>query len=324
MNDGDPPTALHGPLANEVYAELVNTAADVIAAEVETQLSRHLWISHEKLKVANEGLQKFTAIVAHDLRGPLRRIEAFVDVLQKDFRPALDAEGADILDRISSGAGRMRLMLDALLQYSRYSSAAIVGKFANLNDVIHDAVSVFDWKALGASNRIEVNDAAEVSGDPLLLSHVLQNLVGNAVKFRANRPLTINVEVYRLDGEVAVAVIDNGIGIESRFSEKIFDMFYRLHDEDEYEGTGIGLTICRKIINDHGGRIWLDTGYRGGTKFVFTLKAAGRMDLEDAAERPRVQFLAAPLRSGERSGALNPRPEQETADAARPYARGRS
>jgi hypothetical protein len=101
-------------------------------------------------------------------------------------------------------------------------------------------------------------------------------------------------------------------------------MFYRLHDEDEYEGTGIGLTICRKIINDHGGRIWLDTGYRGGTKFVFTLKAAGRMDLEDAAERPRVQFLAAPLRSGERSGALNPRPEQETADAARPYARGRS
>jgi PAS domain S-box-containing protein len=254
------------------------------AAEVERQLSQQLWISNEELKIANEGLQKFTSIVAHDLRGPLRRIEAFVEVLQKDFQPQLNDEGADILDRISGGAQRMRLMLDSLLQYSRYNSVAIEGKVARLDDVIRDALSAFDMDAAGVRVEVNVDSAGEVKGDAVLLSHVLQNLVGNAVKFRSGVSPTITIETRQTNYEITVSVTDNGIGIEPRFAEKVFEMFYRLHDDDEYDGTGIGLTICRKIINDHGGQIWLDTSHKGGTRFTFTLLAASDADKAAAAE----------------------------------------
>lgn len=263
------------------------------AAEVERQLSQQLWISNEELKIANEGLQKFTSIVAHDLRGPLRRIEAFVDVLQKDYRPSLDEEAVDILERIANGAVRMRLMLDSLLQYSRYNSVAIAGKTAKLLDVIHDALSAFDMDGSGIETVINAEGVSDVKGDPVLLSHVLQNLVGNAVKFRSDQSPTIRIDARQTNYEISIAVTDNGIGIEPRFADKIFEMFYRLHDDDEYDGTGIGLTICRKIINDHGGQIWLDTGHKGGTRFVFTVLAASEEDLLAAATAPKPSRSAA-------------------------------
>jgi PAS domain S-box-containing protein len=259
------------------------------AAEVERQLSQQLWISNEELKIANEGLQKFTSIVAHDLRGPLRRIEAFVDVLQKDFQSSLNDEGSDILDRIANGAVRMRLMLDSLLQYSRYNSVAIAGKTAKLADVIRDALSAFDMETSDIDVRIDLNDVLNVRGDPILLSHVLQNLIGNAAKFRSEQAPVIRIEAQQTGHEVSISVTDNGIGIERRFADKIFEMFYRLHDDEEYDGTGIGLTICRKIVNDHGGQIWLDTCHKGGTKFVFTLLAASETDLQASPPIPRIE-----------------------------------
>jgi light-regulated signal transduction histidine kinase (bacteriophytochrome) len=254
------------------------------AAEVERQLSQQLWISNEELKIANEGLQKFTSIVAHDLRSPLRRIEAFVDVLQSDFRPSLNDEGADILDRIVKGAQRMRLMLDSLLQYSRYNAIAIAGKIARLEDVVRDALSAFDMDEVGVDVRLDIAGASPIKGDPVLLAHVLQNLIGNAVKFRSAKAPQVLVEAKQTACEISISVTDNGIGIEPRFADKIFEMFYRLHDDEEYDGTGIGLTICRKIINDHGGQIWLDTGYKNGTRFIFTVLAATEADLAAGAK----------------------------------------
>jgi PAS domain S-box-containing protein len=248
------------------------------AAEVERQLSQQLWISNEELKIANEGLQKFTSIVAHDLRSPLRRIEAFVEVLQKDFRDSMEAEASDILERIANGTVRMRLMLDSLLQYSRYNSMAIAGKTARLEEVLRDGLSAFDFEAEGVELRISTEGVGLLKGDSVLLSHVLQNLVGNAIKFRREQSATVTIEARQTGHEVAISVTDNGIGIEPRFADKIFEMFYKLHDDDEYVGTGIGLTICRKIINDHGGQIWLDTGYKGGTRFVFTVMIAAEGD----------------------------------------------
>lgn len=254
------------------------------AAESESALLLQVRASNQELKVANDDLQKFTSIVAHDLRGPLRRIEAFIGVLKTDFHPALDEEGVDILDRIAKGAARMKLMLDSLLEYSRYNSIAIAGKTANLADVVADALSAFDMDALGVEVRVDLKGAADIKGDPVLLSHVLQNLIGNAVKFRSVQAPVVRIEVIQLDREMRVSVIDNGIGIEPRFADKIFDMFYRLHDEEEYEGSGIGLTVCRKIVNDHRGRIWLDTTGEGETKFVFSVWAASEADL--AAPKP--------------------------------------
>jgi PAS domain S-box-containing protein len=270
------------------------------AAEVERQLSQQLWISNEELKIANEGLQKFTSIVAHDLRSPLRRIEAFVEVLQKDFRESVDDEGQDILNRISNGAARMRSMLDSLLQYSRYNSMAIAGKTARFEDVVGDALSAFDMEATGVDLRIVADRVGELKGDPVLLSHVLQNLVGNALKFRREVSPSIVVEAKQTGLEVSISVTDNGIGVEPRFADKIFEMFYKLHDDDEYAGTGIGLTICRKIINDHGGQIWLDTGHKGGARFVFTVQATGEANSANDAGPSRESRADAPTKSERR------------------------
>ncbi len=253
------------------------------AVKTEHQLLKRVRESNAELKMANEGLQKFTSIVAHDLRGPLRRIEAFVGVLQEDFSDDINDEGANILERIASGAARMKLMLDSLLQYSRYNSAAIAGKTANLAHVIRDALSAFDAGGLGVEVRISMIGVTDADGDTVLLSHVLQNLIGNAIKFRsADRP-RITIEAWREGQEIRMSVADNGIGIEPKFAEKIFEMFSRLHDDEEYEGTGIGLAVCRKIINDHGGRIWLDTDAEGETRFAFTLTAAEEADVDVAA-----------------------------------------
>jgi light-regulated signal transduction histidine kinase (bacteriophytochrome) len=259
------------------------------AADIEHQLLRQLRHSNRELKIANEGLQKFTSIVAHDLRGPLRRIEAFIGVLQEEPVPGMEDERADILNRVANGAARMKLMLDSLLQYSRYSSAAIIGKTARLEDVVQDALAASDAGALGIEVRISMQGVSDVKGDAILLSHVLQNLISNAVKFRAARSPTITIEAHELDQEIRLSVADNGIGIDPKFADKIFEMFYRLHDDEEYEGTGIGLAVCRKIINDHAGRIWLDTNHVCGTKFVCVLRAAGSNDLPAAVPAPRIR-----------------------------------
>jgi light-regulated signal transduction histidine kinase (bacteriophytochrome) len=128
----------------------------------------------------------------------------------------------------------------------------------------------------------------------VLLSHVLQNLVGNAMKFRSITSPMIAIEAKQVGHEISISVTDNGIGIEPRFADKIFEMFYRLHDDDEYDGTGIGLTICRKIINDHGGQIWLDTGHNGGTRFVFTTLAAADSDVPVQQSPAPFRFASAP------------------------------
>jgi light-regulated signal transduction histidine kinase (bacteriophytochrome) len=201
----------------------------------------------------------------------------------------MEDERPDILIRIAKGAARMKLMLDSLLQYSRYSSAAIIGKTARLEDVVQDALAATDAAALGIEVRVAMEGVSDVKGDAVLLSHVLQNLISNAVKFRAERSPTITIEAYEIDKEIRLSVADNGIGIDAKFADKIFEMFYRLHDDEEYEGTGIGLAVCRKIINDHAGRIWLDTNHTCGTKFVCALRAASSNDVAAAASAPRIR-----------------------------------
>lgn len=288
------------------------------SAEVERTLLQQVRASNLELNRANEDLRKFTSIVAHDLRGPLGRIEAFVAVLEADFGSDLNGEGADILGRISRGASRMKLMLDSLLQYSRDNQAAIRGKTAKLADVVSDALSVFDMQALGVEVRLSLNDAPDAKGDPVLLSHVLQNLIGNAVKFRSERPPIVTIDAHVEGDEIRLFVADNGIGVEAKFAAKIFEMFYRLHNEEQYEGTGVGLTICRKIINDHGGRIWLDTDHPVGTKFQFTLLVADETDPEAPTQTPRPRFAAGVAQHDGRAFA---RGDRLTVKAARPAVR---
>ena len=257
-------------------AELVQLAKEQAesAASKESELRSTIEASNLELKAANEGLQKFASIVAHDLRAPLKRIDAFIDALREVYGGQLGGDGNEILTRINRGAVRMKLMLDSMLDYSRYNAKAFSGKTADLPKVIKDVIDNCDFQQFESHIRVNANDVPHLKGDPILLAHVFQNLISNAIKFRRDDGLRIDIDVRSGPKLVTVCVTDNGIGIEPHFADQVFDMFYRLHNEDEYEGTGIGLTVCCKIINDHRGRIWADKSYEGGRRIILTLLPA--------------------------------------------------
>lgn len=216
----------------------------------------------------------FISIVAHDFRGPIQRIETMVQLLRSDYEDKFDADGKDIVFRIERSASRLRMMLASLLAYSRYGRDATNGKVASLKSTIDEVLENIGLDTKTADLAIELGPVDWIKGDSVLIGHVIQNLVGNAFKFRKKDErckIAFNAEPIG-DGKIQVSVTDNGIGIEPRFADKVFDIFCRLHDEEEYEGTGIGLAICKKIIHDHGGAIWVDKNYSGGARIAFTLK----------------------------------------------------
>jgi PAS domain S-box-containing protein len=246
-------------------AEAAARTADLLAAELQA--------ANKELREANDSLQRFTSIVAHDLRAPLRRVETLVQFLMEDYAQALDAEGNDIMSRLNGGVVRIRRMLTSLLDYSKCSRGATQGKAAQLSSIVDAALVDLDVDMIDVDLSIDLGSVEDVAGDDQLLSHVIHNLAGNALKFRrlGSRP-AVRIDARHLGEEqIEVAVSDNGIGIEPRFTERVFDMLYRLHNDDEYEGTGIGLSVCRKIVRDHGGQIWIDSEFEGGTRVVFTL-----------------------------------------------------
>jgi signal transduction histidine kinase len=228
--------------------------------------------SNRKLEEANEGLLKFSSIVAHDLRAPLKRIETFAGILREDYKDRLDEDGLDILARMDRGSVRMRMMLDALHSYSKFSGVSLKGKYASINAVVEATVENLQEQLQGVKLTKDIDSGLIVAGDPHLLGNVFQNLISNSIKFSDKAVPEINIEV-KLDGEdrIIASVSDNGIGIEPQYADKVFTMFERLHDEDEFEGTGIGLAIARKIIRDHKGEIEVDTTYVGGTRIHFHL-----------------------------------------------------
>jgi PAS domain S-box-containing protein len=244
------------------------------AVLVEAALRRDVQKSNEELKSANNRLLKFTSIVAHDLRAPLSRVEAFVGVIREDFAASFDEEGYDVLHRLEKAAQRMKMMLSALLNYSKYRRQAFNGKTTHLPTVIEDVLATFDLAAIDARIAVPLEPVALIKGDPMLIAHVLQNLIGNAIKFRRTGLLIIDISATSRGAMIEIAVADNGIGIEPEYADRVFEMFYRLHNEDSYEGTGIGLTVCQQIVNDHDGEIHVDKNYRGGTRIVMALPAA--------------------------------------------------
>lgn len=263
-------------LANKMTRELLLAKEDAeAAASAELVLRTCAQESNEKLKAANDGLLKFTSIVAHDLRSPLKRIESFIKILQQEYADALDEEGQDILVRTERGSTRMRQMLDALHNYAKYSDTTITGKTASVATVVDHAIETLGRDIGDAVIEVDIDSDLRVRGDTILLAHVVQNLINNSLKFRGSERLVVEIRARLNDsGTAEISVTDNGIGIEPQFAEKVFEMFARLHNEDEYEGTGIGLAVCKKIIVDHGGDIRVDAWYREGARITFTLAGA--------------------------------------------------
>lgn len=234
-----------------------------------------------ELRRSNSELEQFAYVASHDLQEPLRKVASFCQLLEKRYGDKLDERGTQYIAFAVDGAKRMQVLINDLLTFSR------VGRISDDHvpvqlDVTLDAALTNISQALEDSGaKIHRPDALpQIVADPTLMIMLWQNLIGNAVKFRhPDRPVEVGVDCRRKgEGSEAVwefSVWDNGIGIAEEFADKVFVIFQRLHGRDVYSGTGIGLAICRKIVEYHGGEIWLDLGYEGGSRFCFTIPVAG-------------------------------------------------
>ncbi len=231
--------------------------------------------AHE-LEKSNQELRDFTFIASHDLQEPLRKIQAFGELLKDRYAYDLDARGADYIQRMQNAAFRMQLLIDKLLSFSRVTTNAQPFFPVDMGQIARQVISDFDMQIDRCQARVELNDLPTLEADAVQMNHLMLNLVSNALKFHApNQPPTVRIYSKKLVREEKdwseIIVEDDGIGIEERYHEKIFLPFQRLHGRNEYEGAGMGLTICKKIVERHGGSIRIESEPGKGTKFIVQL-----------------------------------------------------
>lgn len=229
------------------------------------------------LRRSNAELEQFAYVASHDLQEPLRKVASFCQLLEKRYGDQLDERGASYIAFAVDGAKRMQVLINDLLTFSRVGRLNATHDEVELDATFDAALKNLDTAIEEADARIDrPAELPRVTGDPTLLTMLWQNLIGNAVKFRhEDRTPRIVVECEPgagdHDGQWLFTVSDNGIGIGKEFVDKVFVIFQRLHGRDTYTGTGIGLALCKKIVEHHGGAIWIDTDYTDGTRFRFTL-----------------------------------------------------
>jgi PAS domain S-box-containing protein len=254
--------------------KIIGAAAIVHNITDRKQLEQRIIQYSKELEQSNRELDNFASIAAHDLRAPLRGVMVFSDLLRKSYEEKLDAEADQYIAHIVEGAGRMQHLIDDLLQYARAGTRGQPLVPVDANAIIEKALDNLMFEINESSAVITADHLPTVYADTTQLIQLFQNLVGNAVKYRSNAP-RIHISAERKDREWLFKFSDNGIGIDTSQFERIFEIFQRLHTRDEYSGTGIGLAICKKIVERFGGRIWVESKLGQGSSFFFTLPIAG-------------------------------------------------
>ncbi|MEV8517566.1 ATP-binding protein [Dactylosporangium sp. NPDC051484] len=225
-----------------------------------------------ELTRSNRDLEQFAYVASHDLQEPLRKVASFCQLLQRRYSGQLDERADQYIGFAVDGAQRMQRLINDLLAFSRIGRLTSGFKTVDLNKVVVDAAAQFDAQREVTKTEIIFTGLPVVRGEEPLLGALFSNLIGNAIKFRRpDVPPRIVVGSRLADGEYEISVEDNGIGIEPEFADKVFVIFQRLHAKETYPGTGIGLAIAKKIVEYHGGRIWIDPAHRDGTLIRFTL-----------------------------------------------------
>jgi signal transduction histidine kinase len=265
--------AVEGMRSELVAALEASRAAQAVAARQSADLDAQA----AELRRSNAELEQFAYVASHDLQEPLRKVASFCQLLEKRYSDQLDERGLKYIDFAVDGAKRMQVLINDLLTFSRVGRASDVLEPVRLDEPLDAAATALSAAIEETSAVIERPAALPgVMGDATLLGMLWQNLIGNAIKFRAaDRTPVIRITAdEQPDGGWQFGVADNGIGVPAGFAEKIFVIFQRLHARDAYPGTGIGLALCKRIVEQHGGQMFLDTTYSGGTRIYFTLPAA--------------------------------------------------
>jgi len=261
--------------------------------EANTELAR----SNLELQRSNSELEQFASVASHDLQEPLRKVQTFGDQLERRFGDEIPEEGLDYVRRMRKAAVRMSVLIDDLLRFSRVTTRARPPERVDLDRVAADVVSDLETAISEAHAEVRIGPLPIVEADPAQMRQLVQNLLTNAIKFtRPGVAPAVSIEQTRAPaGSIAFAVRDNGIGIEEQYSERIFRVFERLHPRDVYEGTGIGLALCRKIADRHGGTIDVESVPGEGSTFTVTLPA--RTERSARPPEPAAGYLAGETRS---------------------------
>ncbi|KAA8877375.1 HAMP domain-containing protein [Nocardia colli] len=299
----------HGPADLATVAEAVEAMRRQVVAELESSRVQEAVLAAQtaeldaqtaELRRSNAELEQFAYVASHDLQEPLRKVAAFCQLLEKRYADKLDERAIQYIDYAVDGAKRMQVLINDLLTFSRVGRVIDGNVPIGLDQTLDKAMTNLSVTAEDTELRLERPDELpEINGDPTLLTMLWQNLIGNAIKFRAPDRTPVVELACVADGDTGgwlFSVSDNGIGIPPEFGEKVFVIFQRLHNREEYTGTGIGLALCKKIVEHHGGKIWLDPEYTGGTRFWFTLNSP--VPTEDLSEPAEIVAQAEPSLPG--------------------------
>jgi signal transduction histidine kinase len=246
-------------------------------AELE-ETTRQLEEHGRELKRSNTELEQFAYVASHDLQEPLRMVGSYCQLLKRRYAGKLDGDADEFIEFAVEGANRMQRLINDLLNYSRVGRRGEAFQALPAGDLVKIALGNLQAAIADGGATVEVGELPQVVGDRTLLAQLFQNLIGNAIKFRRDEPPVVRIAAVVDGGFAEFTVEDNGIGIEREYVDKVFLIFQRLHDRDKYAGTGIGLAIVKKVVEYHGGKIWIESEPGQGSRFQFTLPTAQRSE----------------------------------------------
>ena len=237
-------------------------------------------IQNRKLERKNDELQRFAYIASHDLKEPLRNIGSFATLLKRRFKGELGEEADDYIDFITNNVSRMYDLLHEILIYSKLENEDILEELVSLEEVVNMVIGTFKGKIMENGVDIMVANLPDVKGHKLHLGQLFQNLISNSIKYsdKKNPKVEIGIKEKFQGNDIVFFVKDNGIGIDMEFRDQVFEIFKRLHGKDDYEGTGVGLAICKKIVNQNNGEIWVESELGKGATFYFTLNTKPKLN----------------------------------------------
>jgi PAS domain S-box-containing protein len=246
---------------------------------------RELSVRMHELARSNVELEQFAYVASHDLKEPLRAVSSFTDLLARRYADRLDATAREFISYITAGAAQMHRLIDDLMAYSRTGTQRVVQEITDGATLVERALMALKPATEETAAVVSYDPLPTVVGDPHQLIRVFENLIGNAIKYHSHESPRVHISAQRSGEDWVFCVRDNGIGFAPKHAERIFVMFQRLHTRDEYPGTGIGLAICKKIVERHGGRIWAESEPGRGSRFFFTVAAATRVEGERCARK---------------------------------------